>query len=260
MNNTRKFSTFFQVLRLIPIPFCRKSVAARGTEHVAGVRAVPGHAAVQAHLLQRNPLPIVGQNHGKACRAAFQSLHLHHNRDFGNVLRDHRRGVHAVRKPRHIGVQPVYPVTLGEACKMDNIRVDLVIDPYGSIRDLSHGILDPVDRNNGIFFYFVMILLAHQNGQAAICANTARLHSGIKMSKHTPHTNAGQQHDDRREHHPHAGAGDSDIVVHLFRRCYLFSTLFAKNRAAHVLYLPKILQCGSVVSNTPPSVQPLIIL
>ena len=58
-----------------------KAVAPGGPDHVPGVRAVPGDAAVRAHLLQGHPLAVICQHHGEAGGAALQRLHLHDDGD-----------------------------------------------------------------------------------------------------------------------------------------------------------------------------------
>ena len=76
-----------------------KAVAAGGDQDILGARPVAGDAAVQAHLLQRHPLVVVGHHHGERGRAAFQRLHLHDDRDLGHAaahrffdcIRCHRR-------------------------------------------------------------------------------------------------------------------------------------------------------------------------
>ena len=54
-----------------------KAVAARRDQHVPRIGAVAAHAAVQTDLLERDPLAVIGHDHGKRGRAAFQRLHLH---------------------------------------------------------------------------------------------------------------------------------------------------------------------------------------
>ena len=75
-----------QGLRLAAVARCLHAVAPGGKQYVSGVGPVPGHAAVQAHLLQGDPFAVIGQDHGKAGGAAFQRLHLHDHRHLGHPL------------------------------------------------------------------------------------------------------------------------------------------------------------------------------
>ncbi len=50
--------------------------------HILHVGSVPADTAVEPDLLQRHPFPVIGQDHGKAGRAAFQRFHLHNHRHF----------------------------------------------------------------------------------------------------------------------------------------------------------------------------------
>ena len=61
-------------------------VAAGCEQNIPSVGAVPGDAAVQTHLLQRHPFPIVGQHHGQGGRPAFERLHLHDDGDLDPAL------------------------------------------------------------------------------------------------------------------------------------------------------------------------------
>ena len=58
------------------------SVIDRRPADVVRVGTVSGNAAVLAHLLQRNPLAIIGKNHIQAGSAALQRFQLH---DYGNL-------------------------------------------------------------------------------------------------------------------------------------------------------------------------------
>ena len=77
MDDAGEFSVLFQPLRFIPVALGGKAVTARGAQDVSCIRAIPRNAAVQTHLLQRDPLAVVGEDHCKACGTAFQRLHLH---------------------------------------------------------------------------------------------------------------------------------------------------------------------------------------
>ena len=69
-----------QGFRLVPKALCRHMIASRRPQHVFCAGSVPGYAAVAAHLLQRHPFSVIGQDHGETGRPAFQRLHLHDHR------------------------------------------------------------------------------------------------------------------------------------------------------------------------------------
>ena len=88
MDDTGEFSASFQLVRLIAIALCHKTVASCRFEYVFGVRAVTGNAAIRADLLKRYPFSVIRQDHRKRCRAAFERFHLHHNGNLSNTPLD----------------------------------------------------------------------------------------------------------------------------------------------------------------------------
>ena len=68
-----------EALRLKAVVSCRE-------QHVSRVGPVPGHAAVKPDLFQRDPEAVIGHNHGKGSRPAFQCFHLHDHRNLGSSL------------------------------------------------------------------------------------------------------------------------------------------------------------------------------
>ena len=77
MNDARKLSVFFQVIRLIPVPLCGKTVASGGNEKIFRIRTVARHAAIDTDLFKRYPFVVICAHHGKRCRAALKCFHLH---------------------------------------------------------------------------------------------------------------------------------------------------------------------------------------
>jgi hypothetical protein len=57
-------------------------VAARRFGDVLEARAISRNAAIDAHLLERHPFPVVGHDHGERGSAALERFHLH---DLGNL-------------------------------------------------------------------------------------------------------------------------------------------------------------------------------
>lgn len=88
VDDTGKSALRPQGLRLKAVALRGQAVMPGSFQYVPCVRAVSGDPAVQADLLQRDPLFIIGQHHGQAGRAALQRLHLHDHRDLGNAFCD----------------------------------------------------------------------------------------------------------------------------------------------------------------------------
>ena len=88
MDDTGEFSASFQLVRLIAIALCGKTVASCRFEYVFGVRAVTGNAAIRAYLLKRYPFSVIRQDHRKRCRTTFKCLHLHYNGNLSNTPLD----------------------------------------------------------------------------------------------------------------------------------------------------------------------------
>ena len=88
MNNARKLSVFFQVIRLIPVPLCGKTVASGGNEKIFRIRTVARHAAIDTDLFKRYPFVVIRANHRKGRRAALQRFHLHDDGNFGYAFRE----------------------------------------------------------------------------------------------------------------------------------------------------------------------------
>ena len=88
MDDAGELRLFHQGLGLHLIAVRIQPVVPGCLEDVYGVGAVSGDAAVHPHLFQRDPLAVIGQDHGQAGCPALQRLHLHDDRHFGNALFD----------------------------------------------------------------------------------------------------------------------------------------------------------------------------
>ena len=88
MNDARKLSVFFQVIRLIPVPLCGKTVASGGNKKIFRIRTVARHAAIDTDLFKRYPFVVIRANHRKGRRAALQRFHLHDDGNFGYAFRE----------------------------------------------------------------------------------------------------------------------------------------------------------------------------
>ena len=69
-----------QVRRLAPVALRGKAVFPRRAQNVHRLAAVPRNAAAHAQFLERNPAPVIGEDHREARRAAFGRLHLQDRR------------------------------------------------------------------------------------------------------------------------------------------------------------------------------------
>lgn len=87
VNDTGELAVLFEVVWLVAVAFGGQPVASCRFEHVLCVGSVAGHAAIGAHLLQRNPFFVICQNHGQRRRATFQRFHLHDHGNLGDAPR-----------------------------------------------------------------------------------------------------------------------------------------------------------------------------
>ena len=88
MDDTGKTACFLQIFRFIAVSFGCKPIASCSFQYIFCTGTVTGYAAIEANLLQWNPLSIVGKYHGKTCCTAFQSLHLHDYRNLRHPFCD----------------------------------------------------------------------------------------------------------------------------------------------------------------------------
>ena len=88
VDNTRERALSLQPFRLHPVSVHFHAVMLGGQVNVFHVGPVPGYAAVQAHLFQRDPFLVISQDHRETGRAAFQRFHLHDHRHFRNAVPD----------------------------------------------------------------------------------------------------------------------------------------------------------------------------
>ena len=87
VQDTGQNDPVLQTFRIAAESLGIKTIAPGSHEHVFRVGTVAGNAAVIPHLFQRDPFSVISHHHGKRSRAAFQSLHLHDDRNASEGLR-----------------------------------------------------------------------------------------------------------------------------------------------------------------------------
>jgi hypothetical protein len=75
VNDARHWN-FGKCRRFDAVALRRQPVSARRSDDIARLAAVARYAACDTKLLQRNPRPVIGENHAKRCRTAFDGFHL----------------------------------------------------------------------------------------------------------------------------------------------------------------------------------------
>ena len=88
MNNAGKLTFFSQVFRFHFKSGRFKSVILCRLHYVFRVGTVSGNAAVEAHLLKRDPLVVIRKHHCQACCPALKRFHLHHDGNLGDSFLD----------------------------------------------------------------------------------------------------------------------------------------------------------------------------
>ena len=88
VNYAGEYAVFPELFRLTAVTAAFQPVIPGGFYHIDCVGAVTGNTTVNTDLLQRDPLVIISQYHGKRGCPALQRLHLQDNRhpdvSFGN--------------------------------------------------------------------------------------------------------------------------------------------------------------------------------
>ena len=260
VDDAREGGVLLQVLHFQPVAVRLQAVVLCGNEHVFHVGAVAGDAAVQAHLLQRHPLLIIGQDHRETGRAALQRFHLH----------DHRHPCHAaldglLQLPLSHACTPSIPQKadgrggfqhqLGVvfAVRQGDVRIvrrdvaghravrlhadpaDLALFPahahlHADFHLAHHGVrkLGVHSRElislpvRGLFLRNSILVQLYLDGRGVL----HRGGGGIDDKAH-------QQRRDGPKQHPKPGAGDTHIVVQILRRCDALHALSSEKAVFH---------------------------
>ena len=88
VDDTWKYCVLFESADFHTISVRLEPVIAGGEQYISGIGTVAGDAAVTADLLQRHPFFVICHHHCQTRGAAFQRLHLHDHRNFGNLSGD----------------------------------------------------------------------------------------------------------------------------------------------------------------------------